>query len=59
MSERPKDITVFEFVVVAAKRAAQLMQGCTPRVEPGAKKVITARREVAEGHVRALDRTKS
>jgi len=38
----------FEFVQLAALRAAQLMRGCTPRVALGFKPTTTALREVAE-----------
>jgi DNA-directed RNA polymerase omega subunit len=41
----------FELVVVAGARAKQLLRGCTPRVEPSAKKVKTALREVRAGAV--------
>jgi DNA-directed RNA polymerase subunit K/omega len=44
---RPADMSVFEFVVVAGLRAAQLHRGCTPRVEQSAKVAVTARHEVA------------
>lgn len=49
---RPADANAFEFVIVSALRAAQLMRGCTPRVPASAKAVITAQREVAEGLVK-------
>jgi DNA-directed RNA polymerase subunit K/omega len=46
----------FEFVQLAALRAAQLMRGCTPRVALGYKPTTTALREVAESKVcRMLD----
>jgi DNA-directed RNA polymerase subunit K/omega len=49
-------VTVFEFVVLAGLRAAQLMRGCTPRVEGAHKVIMTAQLEVAAGKVvRALD----
>lgn len=41
----------FEFVQLAALRAAQLMRGCTPRVALGFKPTTTALREVAESKV--------
>jgi DNA-directed RNA polymerase subunit K/omega len=44
----------FEFVVVAGKRARQLMSGAVPR-EAGEKKVTIARREVLRQKVRKLD----
>jgi DNA-directed RNA polymerase subunit K/omega len=49
---RPAEANAFEFVIVSALRAAQLMRGCTPRVPASAKAVITAQREVAEGLVK-------
>jgi DNA-directed RNA polymerase subunit K/omega len=51
MVQRPAGTNVFEFVIVAKLRAAQLMRGCTPRVEASHKAVVTAQREVAEGLV--------
>jgi DNA-directed RNA polymerase subunit K/omega len=57
MIHRPaEEIAAFEFVVVAAQRAAQLMRGCTPRVPPSPKREVTAQREVADGKVRAVPR---
>lgn len=56
MIQRPIEITAFEFVVLASQRAAQLMRGCKPRVPIGAKREITAQREIATGMVRALPR---
>jgi DNA-directed RNA polymerase subunit K/omega len=41
-------MNVFEFAVLSGLRAEQLVRGCTPRLEPSAKRVITAQREVAE-----------
>lgn len=55
MINRPAESSAFEFVILAALRAAQLMRGCTPRVPASPKAVVTAQREVAEGKVvRAL-----
>jgi len=55
MINRPAETSAFEFVILAALRATQLMRGCTPRVPASAKAVVTAQREVAEGKVvRAL-----
>jgi len=48
---RPYQSNAFEFVVVSALRAAQLMRGCTPRVAPGFKHITTAQMEVAAGKV--------
>jgi DNA-directed RNA polymerase subunit K/omega len=53
---RPAGVSAFEFVVLAGLRAAQLMRGCTPRVESGHKVMMTAQIEVASGKVaRAAD----
>jgi len=41
----------FEFVVVAALRAAQLTRGCRPRVDGDHTTAVLAQREVAEGKV--------
>lgn len=54
---RPADANAFEFVRICALRAAQLMRGCTPRLEASTKACITAQREVAGGLVHALPRT--
>lgn len=56
MIHRQQTDNAFEFVRVAALRAAQLMRGCTARVPAAPKAVITAQREVAEGKVQALPR---
>jgi DNA-directed RNA polymerase subunit K/omega len=47
----PEDTNSFEFARVASLRAAQLILGCTARVERGIKHTVTAQREVAEGKV--------
>jgi hypothetical protein len=49
--QRPPDFGAFQFVVLSALRAAQLMRGCTPRVDGTHKPIITAQWEVAEGKV--------
>lgn len=51
MVKRPADMNVFEFTVIAGLRAAQLQRGCTPRVEPCEKVIVTAQHEVAERKV--------
>lgn len=49
----------FEFVAVASARARQLLNGCTPRVEPQSlKKARVAMKEVATGKVRKQERGK-
>ena len=48
----------FEFVAVAALRAAQLARGCRPRVDGAHTTAVFAQREVAEGKVtRTVDTT--
>jgi DNA-directed RNA polymerase subunit K/omega len=42
-------MTGFEFAVVSGLRAAQLMRGCTPRVQSTHKLIVTAQIEVAAG----------
>lgn len=51
MINRPIDLSAFEFVVLSGLRAAQLIRGCTPRVEGEHKLIMTAQMEVAEGKV--------
>jgi DNA-directed RNA polymerase subunit K/omega len=41
----------FEFVAIAALRAAQLARGCCPRVNGDHTTAVFAQREVAEGKV--------
>ena len=56
MIQRPADTNAFEFVVLSGLRAAQLIRGCTPRVDAGHKLTTTAQLEVATGKViRAAD----
>jgi DNA-directed RNA polymerase subunit K/omega len=55
--ERPIGLGAFQFVVLSTLRAAQLMRGCTPRVDGGVHKHTTvAQFEVAAGKVQALPR---
>jgi DNA-directed RNA polymerase subunit omega len=42
----------FQLVIVAAKRAKQLLKGARPLVETDNREVVTALREVAAGKVR-------
>lgn len=51
MVQRPSDFSAFEFVVMSGLRAAQLMRGCTPKVESTHKVIMTAQIEVAERKV--------
>jgi len=41
----------FEFVIVAAARARQLIEGCVPKVDGSAKPARRAVEEVAQGAV--------
>jgi DNA-directed RNA polymerase subunit omega len=41
----------FELVVVAARRAKELLQGVRPLAKSDNKEVVTALREIAEGKV--------
>ena len=56
MIRPPKGTNPFEFIVVSGQRAAQLMRGCTPKVDTGHKLVSKAQLEVASGIIKALDR---
>ena len=51
MVKRPVHMNAFEFVVLSSLRAAQLMRGCTPRVNTSQKMIMTAQLEVAHGKV--------
>ncbi len=53
MQQSPKD-NRFEFVVIAGKRARQLLAGATPR-ETGEKKITIAQREVLRRRVEKID----
>jgi hypothetical protein len=48
---RPVGFSAFEFVILSSLRAAQLMRGCTPRIESTHKRIMTAQLEVAMGKV--------
>jgi DNA-directed RNA polymerase subunit K/omega len=48
---RPIDVNPFEFVVVAALRAQQLLAGCVPRLEGLHGAPTMAQMEVAGGQV--------
>jgi len=52
----PLELGKYEFVRLAALRAAQLIKGCTARVPMGGKHTTTARFEVSAGKVIALPR---
>lgn len=51
MVKRPDGMNAFEFSVLSGLRAAQLQRGCTPRVLPYEKLIVTAQHEVAERKV--------
>jgi hypothetical protein len=51
LTRRPPAIGAFEFVVLSALRAAQLMRGCIPKVEGAHKLTTTAQWEVASGKI--------
>jgi hypothetical protein len=48
---RPPHLGSYEFVVVCALRAQQLLAGSVPRAEAGHSAATTAQMEVAGGHV--------
>ena len=49
---RPPGFGAFQFAIVSSLRAAQLMRGCTPRVEVGLHKAtVIAQHEIALGMV--------
>ena len=56
MIQRPLDIGRFEFVILAALRAAQLLRGCPPKLEVDIayKATTTAQLEIASGKVARL-----
>jgi DNA-directed RNA polymerase subunit K/omega len=49
--ERPDGLGAFEFVTLAALRAAQLMRGCAPKVSGAIKHTTLAQIEIAEGMI--------
>jgi hypothetical protein len=51
MVTRPAGTSALEFAVVSSLRAAQLMRGCTPRIESTHKLITTAQMEVAAGKI--------
>jgi DNA-directed RNA polymerase subunit K/omega len=52
---RPLDIGRFEFVVLSALRAAQLLRGCPPKIDVEHKVTTTAQLEISSGAVTRLD----
>jgi len=58
MVTRPAHLNAYEFVVVSALRAQQLLAGCTPRLQGDHSAATMAQMEVAAGCVaRANDAT--
>lgn len=61
MSDRSKTIirpnNSFEFVIIAAARARQLLAGCIPRVEGSPKLARRALQEVVAGQVDKVEQT--
>ena len=56
MISRPAHLNAYEFAVIAALRAQQLLAGCPPRVNGDHSAATMAQMEVAEGYVaRSLD----
>ncbi len=51
MTVRPVHLNAFEFVVVSALRAQQLLAGCTPRLPGPSRATTMAQMEVAGGRV--------
>jgi hypothetical protein len=49
--KRPPGLGGFDFVTLATLRAAQLIRGCTPKIEGDHKHTVTAQHEVAEGKI--------
>jgi DNA-directed RNA polymerase subunit K/omega len=54
MIRPPDQMGTFQFVVLAALRAAQLTRGCRPRVEGDHSTAVFAQMEVSEGKVAAM-----
>ena len=52
---RPPHLNAYEFVVVAALRAQQLIAGCTPSVAGEHSATTLAQMEVAGGHITRSD----
>ena len=55
MVVRPIHLNAYEFIVVSALRAQQLLAGCVPRVEGDHGPSTTAQTEVAHGRVARAD----
>ena len=57
MISRPPHLNAYEFAVVAALRAQQLMTGCTPRLSGEHGATTMAQMEVAAGRITRADAT--
>lgn len=44
----------FELVIVASKRARQLLKGAKPLIESDNREIVIALREIAEGKIRRV-----
>ena len=55
MVARPPGFNAYEFVVVAALRAHQLMGGCVPQIEGDHKATTMAQMEVANGRITRVE----
>ena len=55
MVTRPVHLNAYEFVVVSALRAQQLLAGCTPRLDGDHNATTMAQMEVAAGRVARAD----
>lgn len=55
MVARPPSLNAYEFVVVAALRAHQLMAGCVPQLDGEHKATTMAQMEVATGRIARVD----
>jgi DNA-directed RNA polymerase subunit K/omega len=51
MVNRPYEMNAFEFVVVSALRAQQLMKGCVPHFDGVHKAITMAQMEVSAGKI--------
>ncbi len=51
MVHRPPEVGAFQFVILSALRSAQLVRGCTPKVDGIHKPAVTAQLEVSTGRV--------
>jgi DNA-directed RNA polymerase subunit K/omega len=55
MIARPPRVNAYEFAVIAALRAKQLLAGCTPRLPGDHSPATMAQMEVADGCVTRAD----